>query len=168
MSFDDVLSDAFLYPTVKKEKPVKVFSKSEVSLALLDLQIALKTSHDGCRQVGSSLINGEGVDLDLVAKVKDIEYSKDLLVAAGYTLSSSGSGSGDEFCCFRKGDVNVMITESQTWFDNFVKSARACRVVTLQGFQLDKAARIAIHRVIMNGESPEEAIYTARKGATCL
>jgi len=101
-------------------------------------------------------------------KVKDLEYSKDLLVDAGYTLSSNGSGSGDEFCCFRKGDVNVMITESQLWYEEFVKAAWACRVVTLQGFQLDKAGRIAIHRVIMNGESPEVAIETARKGATCL
>lgn len=165
LTIDDLLDLPVCVPPVK---PVRIFSKNEVVLARVDLAIALKTSVEKIEHVGSSFINGEGVDLDLVAKVKDLHYSQDLLEAAGYKLSTSGSGSGDEFCCFRKGDVNVMITESQSWYDEFVKAAWACRVVTLQGFQLDKDGRIAIHRIIMDSESPEVAIKNARKGATCL
>lgn len=157
--------DGFLYPNAAPAttKPVKVFSKNEVALERLNLLIALKSSIEDSAHVGSSFINGKGVDLDLVVKVKDAQHAQDLLMDAGYILSSTGSGSGDKFCCFRKGDVNVMITESQDWYELFVKAALVCRAVTLQGIQLSKEGRIAVHRVLMDGESPEEATKKAQE-----
>ena len=115
--------------------------------------------------VGSMYIHGEGKDYDYVVCVPGREVAREALVDdLGFTATGDGSGEDDEFWTFRKGEINVMLTEDTQFRSDFERAAEVCKYVAglfpelevdgtpFRGDGLTKAHRIKIHRIIMNGE----------------
>lgn len=163
MSFyHDLTTPATLTP--KK----RTFTSEQVTDAIAKVRAVIGWTCKGTKQVGSSYILGEGLDLDIVVHVSSLPLARGLLQDAGYNYSSEEYPDIDEetFNCFRKGYVNVMLTEDSDWYWNFIRSADICRAMHLLGLGIDKkAARIAVHRVLMDEESPEEAVKYAKEVA---
>jgi hypothetical protein len=144
-------------------KAAKTWSGEQVAVAINGVLSTLRDAGKFAEQVGSSYILGEGMDLDIVALIhRDVGISRaeELLSSADYGVSSDGSGAveDDKFRCFRKGDVNVMLTADEDWFWNFVKSAEVCKALKLT----EKWQRIAVHRVLMDDEDADLAVRTAQ------
>lgn len=141
----------------------KVFTETQVDDAVSDISAALNEMFDNCAHVGSSYIVGEGADLDLVVLVTpgDLDEACAKLEDHAYTFTTSKdcSGAEDEFRTFRKGDVNVMLSDDEKWYYAFKQAAEVCRALQLR----EKWQRIAVHRVIMNNEDAETAARTAKE-----
>lgn len=143
-----------------------VFSAEEVVIAEAEIMAALGRLYLRSAQVGSSYIVGHGKDLDIVVLVCGTEDEVPVhyqagrrLVKAGYQSSSDGSGEGeDDFNCYRKGSVNVMLTARSHWFQNFLMASEVCKALRLT----EKWQRVAVHRVIMDDEDAETATAFAK------
>lgn len=144
---------------------VRTFDAAEVESAIQQIKFVIGWRFNRAVQVGSNYILGKGVDLDIVVHaIYPLAHAEGLLKAASYTISENGSGDAedDNFRCFRKGDVNVMLTADEEWYGQFVKSAEVCRAMHLLGLGIDmKAARIAVHRVLMDDEDAKIAVANA-------
>lgn len=120
---------------------------------------------DKCQSawVGSSAVLGKGNDLDvcLLSTERTIHDAAPLLEAAGYVLSQDDDYELDEdtFACFRKGDVNVMLTDNENWFYAFVEATKVCQTLKIK----KKWKRIAVHRLLMDLESPKVARRKAKE-----
>lgn len=140
------------------------FSSSDVGMIERELAYVLGEKFISAEHVGSSYVLGSGMDLDMVVHVRDMASSMNVLDLAGYACNSKDyADSTDNFKCFRNGLVNVMLVTDQKWYDNFLLSSEVCKAMNLCGLAIDmKAARIAVHRVIMDGEDAETAVNTAK------
>lgn len=105
--------------------------------------------------VGTMYTHGEGNDYDYVVLVPNVARAQADFNESGYRYTGAESGDEDEFHTFRKGDVNIMLTESLSFFTNFKVAAEVCKYVQ-KLTPLDKAGRIAIHRIIMNEEEADD------------
>jgi hypothetical protein len=150
-----------LTPSPVKKEPIE-FTHSEVKIALSHVEIAVGTSFVESAHVGSSYISGKGMDLDLVVQVKDLDHAAEMLESSGYKPSSGDNDYASEFCCFRSGKVNVMITEYNDLLEKFKAAAEVCKALQLLDIG-NKLIRIAVHRVLMDHESAEAAVQTARE-----
>jgi hypothetical protein len=104
--------------------------------------------------VGSTYINSmQGNDIDIVARVSDSQEAWCNLKDDDWRDTGGGSGHEDDFNTYRKGDVNLMITESEEFITGFELAAEVCKALRLS----EKWQRIAVHRVIMNEETAEVA-----------
>jgi hypothetical protein len=126
---------------------------AEIDFAMRDVDEALDFKSTRMCQVGSSYIVGAGMDLDIVVLVGDKAPCIPDLTGNGYTYTSESEYDDDGFHCFRKGDVNVMLTDSVAWFEQFCTAAEVCRLLRLTS----KADRVAVHLVIMNDSNAEDA-----------
>jgi GrpB-like predicted nucleotidyltransferase (UPF0157 family) len=140
---------------------MKTFSKADVLAARKELAAVLRIDAGlDTYHVGSTYISGGmGNDLDLVAVVGlcgTTEHAA--LKDAGYTDTHNDGYEEDGFRTFRNGDLNVMLTHNREWARAFAQSAEVCKVL---GGPLDKVTRVAIHRVIMNRETAEDALENA-------
>lgn len=142
----------------------KVFTETQVDDAASDISAALNEMFVRCDHVGSSYIVGEGADLDLVVLVTPgyLDEACIKLRDAGYAFTGAEdcSGAEDEFRTFRKGDVNVMLSDEDKWYDAFLTAAEVCKALQLR----EKWQRIAVHRVIMDNEDAETAVRAAKEG----
>lgn len=141
-----------------------VFSQPYVASAIARLEDALGSSFVAAAHVGSSYILGYGADLDIVVQVQcQMDHAHACLSLKDYVRSQTGSGDPDDdlFQCFRFGDVNVMLTTDEEWYDLFVKSAEVCKALRLT----EKWQRIAVHRVLMDDEDADVAVRRAKEPA---
>jgi hypothetical protein len=114
--------------------------------------------------VGTMYTHGEGHDYDYVVLVAGFNRAASDLQEAGFVLNSPDGYEVGQFASFRAGDVNVMLTEDEEFFDKFVAAAQVCKYV--EGLlaarwpespgSLDREQRVKIHRIIMNGEGGAE------------
>lgn len=116
--------------------------------------------------VGTMFTHDEGNDYDYVVLVPDVARAEADFKESGYRYTGAESGDEDEFHTFRKGDVNIMLTESLSFFTQFKVAAQVTRYVqnllgrfeadTPSGHaELSKEQRVKIHRIIMNEEEAE-------------
>lgn len=97
--------------------------------------------------VGSTYALGEGKDIDVVALVPDKVDAQEVIEKAGYQHTGHDSGEEDNFTTFRKGDVNLMLTESKKFQDDFLTSTEVVKYLNLT----NRDERVGVHRIIMNG-----------------
>jgi len=103
--------------------------------------------------IGSTYIQGEGADLDILMYVPGVIIGD---VGLGYTCTGNPSGEEDDFSTWRNGDVNLIISHSLHFHLQFKRAAEVCRFLYEQYGFGDKTIRIAVHRAIMNDESVEQ------------
>lgn len=131
----------------------------------LDILAALYPRGIKLSLVGSMSIDQEGNDYDYVVLVPDgaLRSSVADLEAHGFKLgcpTEGGSGSEDGWLALRKGKANVMLTDDEQFYFEFITSTRVCQYVThlfaatAEKAYLSREERIKIHRIIMNGEEP--------------
>ncbi len=136
-----------------------VFTTGDVGFVQHALRSALGAEYINSSHVGSSYTVGRGMDLDIVVHVKDTDEACCALDDAGYECNSKDyEDSTDTFKCLRNGLVNVMLVSDAEWYDKFVLAAEVCKTLQLQ----EKWERIAVHRVIMDGEDAHTAKSTAQ------
>lgn len=106
--------------------------------------------------VGSLYIIGEGNDIDIIALVSDKTEARCAARVNGFRYTGEDSGEEDDFDTFRKGDINLMITENSEFHANFLQASEVCRFLFEQCGISDRATRVAVHRIIMHEESVED------------
>lgn len=126
------------------------FTTNDVATATMELQQALPGAV--IHWVGSSYIQGEGQDLDLVM-LTPTGFGGPEVMSLGYSWTGVDSGEEDEFKTYRKGHVNLITTDDPDFLEQFKRSAEVCRFLYESYGLGDKTLRIAIHRLIMNGEN---------------
>ena len=104
--------------------------------------------------IGSYHAFGVGHDKDYVLLVKDLvtlEGAVDCLKDHGYTVSSpesaEGYGDSDLFIAMRNGDLNVLVTDDHGFAERSRAAFDVVRVLNLR----DKGARIAVHKIVVDG-----------------
>lgn len=118
--------------------------------------------------VGTMHTHGAGNDYDYLVQVPDAQDDTVNFADDGFTATGEPSGTEDDFITFRKGDINIMLTDSPSFALEFKRAAEVTKYVNglllsadpsdlrdglLAG--LNKEQRIRIHRIIMNGEKAE-------------
>lgn len=117
--------------------------------------------------IGSAYINGTPLDsvttdIDILVHVPDghIMTSSVALTDAGWVHGGSG-GPAEDWASLRKSGtpINLILTDNpKPW----LMAADVCRtVVAATGEPMSKMLRVALHRVVMDGMAPQEAIGTA-------
>ena len=102
--------------------------------------------------VGSTYILGKkGKDIDYIVQVPLLDLFVEVARRLDYYFSEGSMQPGDDFYCFRKDDVNLIVTNNTGFFDRFVLAAKVCRHVKAE----DKQMRIDLHKLIRDGEIPE-------------
>lgn len=102
--------------------------------------------------VGSSYICGEGEDIDIVMYLPKGTAWLVPVTSIGYQFTGRCSGEEDEFQTFRKGPINLMVTDSREFIRDFANAAEVCKYLHKEYGFGDKQTRIRIHRILMNGE----------------
>lgn len=98
--------------------------------------------------VGSTYIQGTGQDFDVLHLVDSIDDAKAALLDDGFVLEGEESYDTSTFYSLRKGEVNALITADHDFYGGFIRAANVCRYLAVT----DKAQRVAVHRIIMDGE----------------
>lgn len=118
--------------------------------------------------VGTMYTHGEGNDYDYVVLVPNVARATVDFNESGYRYTGAESGDEDEFHTFRRGDVNIMLTDSLSFFTQFKVAAEVTKYTQRllaevqnhvdDGFKcaLSKEQRIKIHRIIMNEEEVDD------------
>lgn len=116
------------------------------------------------RAVGSRYITGGiGEDLDILVLLKPGVGLGDVDLSQFDTKRDdehyTGLPASDGWVSLRVGDINALLisNEESGYYYAWIKAAEVCRALHLSGVLLDKAQRIAVHQVIMDGYTPEEA-----------
>lgn len=102
--------------------------------------------------VGSTYVLGSGNDIDYVALVPSVEDAVEALLDDDWVLGSSDEYPTDAFKSLRRGKLNLMVTDSELFYKDYVLSSEVCKVLQLK----DKLDRIRVHRVIMDCETAEQ------------
>lgn len=82
-------------------------------------------------------------DLDYVVRVLDIKSVKQVLQADGWKVG--GSKIGKDFTAFRKGKVNLICTQNEEFYKNYIIATQSCKKLNL----LDKQDRIKLFDAII-------------------
>jgi hypothetical protein len=103
--------------------------------------------------VGSTYIHGQGNDIDILVLLDSAAptcLSVASLILPGWIYGGSTPKSGDGWCSWKQGDINLLVTADQTYFNAWVTAAEVCRYLALRGVKLEKPDRIAVHAIIMD------------------
>jgi hypothetical protein len=103
--------------------------------------------------VGSTFILGEGKDVDWLFLVPDMREAAAFLLRKGW-LNESGEPYPDEedgFLSLRAGNVNVLLTQNVSFYEDFETAAHVCKLLKVA----DRNTRVKVHRAILYGELPE-------------
>lgn len=122
------------------------FDKQQYAEAKQTLQNALRHDMKDAELVGTLYTIGEGNDMDICVLVRDVDDATISLEEHSYEQTGLAGYDDDEFTTFRKGEVNVMLTDNKEWFAKFLTAAEVCRYLKLDTKELRKA----VHRIIMN------------------
>lgn len=118
-----------------------------------ELDTLLETT-EGINQVamvGSYFILGKGKDIDYLILTDRKQYLIDLLETHEFKYEGIYKGESD-FASLRNGEYNLILTESEPFFKEFVLAAKVCRLLQVS----DKQKRIEVHSLIMTTRSPPE------------
>ena len=101
--------------------------------------------------VGSTYIYGGGNDIDILVLLDNTGGSVDELRLPGWEYGGSTPKSGDGWCSWKQGDINLLVTADQTYFNDWVTASEVCKYLFLKrGIVLEKPDRIAVHAIIMD------------------
>lgn len=102
--------------------------------------------------IGSFHAFGEGADEDYVVElspITDVEDAVAELEGVGYTVTSPTEyGENPRFVAMRKGRLNLLVTGDAEFAELSAAAFDVVRVLNLR----DKAQRIAVHRIIVDGK----------------
>lgn len=110
------------------------------------------------RLIGSEYINGKpGRDRDVLCPPN---ITEDMVTGAGFTITTNqlldegrDYPDSDLFFTARKGDVNLIVCRDQEFYERYPAAAHTCRLFVLYtGKDMDKGLRVAIHKLIADGE----------------
>lgn len=106
--------------------------------------------------VGSTYINGQGKDTDVLV----IGLTREQVLGAGYEPDGEdGYDASGTFQSYRKGDVNLILSEDHDDFCRFIQAAELCRVITrITGHKINKDLRVAVHTFIRDDESVDNSV----------
>lgn len=111
-----------------------------------------------CCLVGSCEIQGEGNDVDVMVSAFAAHHADpiaDYLKSTGFieqeVLDSEEYGPGD-FRSLRKNDVNVLLVWESDVRDKWIAAVEVCKYVETK----TREQRVAIHKIIMDGEHADQ------------
>lgn len=120
---------------------------NEVISELLEYKIEVLDHHIG----GSTYITGEGNDIDVIV------LSGASITAVHNVLEDMWELCGEEsyesqgmFVAYRVGYVNVIIVDDKVYYDNWISARDVCVYLHARGLS-DRATRVAIHQIVVDG-----------------
>lgn len=113
--------------------------------------------------VGSTYINGEGSDIDVVVLLPKMDGDTVEYSMHGWTYGGSNQpGDPERWASFKthiKGkEWNLILTSDEEYAISWVRAAEACKALRLLGFKMTKRARVAVHAVIMDEADAEDEV----------
>lgn len=92
-----------------------------------------------------------GTDEDWIVLVTDLGAAISILDGAGFTTTTDQGYQGmkSPFQSWKRGDLNILITDEATFFEEFNAATAVAKRLNLQ----DKSDRIALFRAVLYGES---------------
>jgi hypothetical protein len=105
--------------------------------------------------VGSCYINGEGKDVDIIILPADAGRITQVLRELDFAEDDGEQYNNDNFASFKKGDVNILVAFSFDYYNSFIRACEVCRLIS--NGALPKAHRVAIHSIVCEGFSYEQA-----------
>ena len=102
---------------------------------------------------GSATINGEGNDLDIIILVgTDLEDTE--LRAEGWALLGVESYlSCGMFKSYRKGDLNLVITDDELYYENWKIARNVCIWLASRHGLRDRETRVMVHHLVCDLET---------------
>jgi hypothetical protein len=119
--------------------------------------------------VGSTYIaDNHESDLDILVLVKKWEDVSCMCFDGWAYGGSVGEGDDDKWGSWKKfyngKDVNLLVTDSQEYFSNWLLAAEVCRFVSLMSKDIEPSLRLGIHNIIMDdSDASLEAKESFRK-----
>jgi len=114
--------------------------------------------------VGSSYITDKtNGDLDILVYVNQGEFSIGVgsMAFTGWTYGGSvGEDGEDNWGSWKKhvdgvGEVNMLVTTDETYFNAWLTSAEVCRLLHLRGILVPRDVRVGIHSIIMDDSTAD-------------
>lgn len=104
---------------------------------------------------GSAFIEGvkNPGDLDCIVLVNDTTEFEDVLTGVGYVMSDPGDYNAPEpgrdpsegvFFSFRKGEINLIVTDNRRFYDSFRVASEICRMLKVT----EKENRVDVHGLL--------------------
>lgn len=111
-----------------------------------------------CALVGSVAMFEEGNDLDfsVLVTAEDIKeylsgHRQDGGALHGWRYTDYDTGGPRQWAALRKGEVNLLVTNSKEHHEGFIAATEVCKALNLR----DKSKRILVHRIVRDGHSAE-------------
>lgn len=114
--------------------------------------------------VGSSYITDKtDSDLDILCYVPISTYQPSVgcMQFTGWAYGGSvGEGGEDTWGSWKHyfpgiGEVNILVTTDETYFNAWLTSAEVCRYLHLRGIVVPRAERVSIHNIIMDDSTAD-------------
>lgn len=109
----------------------------------------------GIYQTGSSVICDppvEDTDIDFIICTEKEDKLYKFLMDNDFKLSNASEEEYDleseGFSCYRKGNINLIVTENKQWYDKWVLATKVAKKLNL----LKKDNRITLFKAILYGE----------------
>lgn len=120
---------------------------NEVLAELLEYKIEVLGHHIG----GSTYITGEGNDIDvIVLSGASITAVHNVLKDVWELCGEESYESQGMFVAYRVGYVNVIIVDDTVYYDNWISARNVCVYLHARGLS-DRATRVAIHQIVVDG-----------------
>lgn len=114
--------------------------------------------------VGSSYITDKtDSDLDILCFVRQSQYAVGVggMVFNGWAYGGSvGEDGEDNWGSWKKhfpgiGEVNMLVTTNEEYFNSWLTSAEVCRLLHLRGVAVPRDVRVGIHSIIMDDSTAD-------------
>lgn len=92
-------------------------------------------------------------DEDILLFTKDIKTLIADCIEVGFT--NGGFYEGTNFCSMRKGEINLIITDKEEFFDKFMLATYVCKSLNV----LSKTDRIIMFQAILYGNKYPPSLY---------
>jgi hypothetical protein len=117
--------------------------------------LAKKPAVEAFELVGSALYHPEPKDVDFAVYMKGHEVGS--LIAEHFEdfllCDAEYDDQDHKWAAIRRGQVNLIVTVDEEWFERMVLASKVCHALKLQ----DKGDRIVVHRVVRDGYEPDAA-----------
>lgn len=106
---------------------------------------------------GSTAINGVGNDLDVIIyQGADLGTVVDLLEGSTWELLGEESyNSEGDFVAFRKGNLNIIVCNNTAYYRDWLVAMDVCCYLAVHHGLTTRDVRVAIHKMIVDGEAVE-------------
>lgn len=132
--------------------------QNEFNTLISKLPLELDEQIINYQLVGSTSHNGEGGDYDVVVLVYNLNGMVDGLILLGWDNESDRVDNRypDSFISMRKGNFNLLLTESDEFFQRMKNSAEVIRKIQSIFGRLDRADVCDIYSIILYGHAVDE------------